>query len=120
MFYEKDRVICKYKPNHVSLYIAHCIVDCLSHIVDVLAVESNHCDPSVLHHVHVVVVDQMQALSFVQAGVREHSDLVGNMLPGSWGLELFKARSHLPTHLDDTLSDSFKFGLPFVEKGLVI
>ena len=53
----------------------------MSNILNVLAVDAGHADTTVLHQVDVMLVDKAFTLLFVQTGVREHTDLVGDVVP---------------------------------------
>lgn len=45
-----------------SFAVVDDFVDRISHIVNIFAVETHHCDSAISHHMHMMVVDQSQTL----------------------------------------------------------
>lgn len=95
-------------------------MDGLGHVVDVLAVEAHHGDAAVFEHVDVVDVDQMQRLRFGEAGVGEHADLVGYVLPTPGSIQLFQFGPQALPHADHPICNVFQFLRPLLEMGLVV
>lgn len=65
-----------------SFAVSNRIFDSLSDIVHVLAVHTRHRYSAILHQVNVMLLDQVLShLLLVQASVREHADLVSDVVP---------------------------------------
>lgn len=63
------------------------VVERLRGVLDIVSVDAAHADASGLQEVDVVLVDEAADLRLRQAGVREHADLVDDMLPGTGGFK---------------------------------
>lgn len=69
----------------------------------------------------MVFLNQDFALLDTKAGEREHTDLVGDVVPGSWGVDSLQLFSEQISHLDNSAGDVIsKFGLPGVKVVLIV
>lgn len=95
-------------------------MDGIGYVVDVLGVEAYHCDSAVFQHVDVVVIDQVHRLCLAESGEWKHANLICNMVPCSWGFQLFESWTQSLPHGDDSLSDCLQFFAPFLKISLVV
>lgn len=69
-----------------SFDLSDSFVHSFSDVVDILGVEAYHCHSAVFQHVDVVFADHVTYLCFIETSEREHSDLVGDVLPVTRGV----------------------------------
>jgi hypothetical protein len=112
--------IVKNEQSVKSLELGDCVVDGLGHVADVLAVEAHHRDASVLQHVDVVRVDQVQRLRLAQASVGEHPDLLCDVLPTAGRLQLLQLGPQSLPHADHSLGNALQLPAPLLEVALII
>jgi hypothetical protein len=96
-------------------------LDGLSEVLHVLFVDSGEADSSGLEQVDVELINQDVALLLSQASVREHADLVSNVLPVARSSDVFQSLSEESSHVENSLSDDIsELSLPFLEVVLVV
>ena len=103
-----------------SFDIDNRVIDGLSNVIDILWVESNHSDSSVFHHVNMMLVDHVQTLGLSKSCVGEHANLVSDVLPASWSIQLLYSCSQFLSDSNDTLSNTSEFRLPLVEQTITV
>jgi len=81
-------------------------MDSLGHVLNVARVQAAHVDASRLQQVYVEIVDQNAHLAFVQARVREHADLVDDVVPVAGRSQLHQLVAQRLAHLADAARHS--------------
>ena len=67
-----------------------------------------------------MLVDHVQTLGLSKSGVGEHANLVSDVLPASWSIQLLYSCSQLLSDSNDTLSNTSEFRLPLVEQTITV
>ena len=69
----------------------------------------------------MILVDQDITHFFTETCVREHADLISDMIPGARSTDLFQGLPEEISHADDSLSNNIsELNLPFIEVVLVV
>lgn len=69
----------------------------------------------------MVLIDQDFALLDGQSGKGKHTDLIGDVIPGSWGVNSFKFFSEEISHFDDSAGNIIpELSLPGIEVLFVV
>jgi hypothetical protein len=100
--------------------ISHNLVNRLGKVLNVVIVETSHADTAVLGHVDVEFFSKLKHLLLAQPSKAEHTDLVGNVVPGTGGLEFLKLAAESITHADDTARHGAQVLLPLSEEVAVV
>ena len=82
------------------LDVHHSVVDGLCNVLNVIGVDTSHRDATVFQKVDVPLVNQQLALVLGQACEREHTNLIGDVIPRPRGAQLFNGTAKLtsPAH----------------------
>jgi len=78
-------------------------VDAISNIVHIAWVEASHGNPTISSHVDVELIYHPLNLGLRQAGEGEHTNLVRDMVPCTWGALCFKCLSQRRPHLQNPI-----------------
>lgn len=103
------------RPSSISLLesTANNFVDALREVADVTLVEASHTDTSIGGHVNVRLLSEGLGLLRVQAGEAEHADLLDNVAPVTWSLEVMcQLTVQRIAHADDSVGHVLDFTLP--------
>ncbi|KAI6769329.1 hypothetical protein HG531_010433 [Fusarium graminearum] len=92
----------------------------LCKVLNVVFVETSHADTTVLGHVDVEFFSKLKYLLLAQASEAEHADLVGDVVPGTRGLELFKLGSEDVAHADDAARHGAQVLFPLSEEVAIV
>lgn len=76
-------------------------MDRLGHIINVSGVQSTHVDAARLQQVDVVIVDQGAHLALVETRVREHANLVDDVVPVAGSAQSHQLVAQRLAHLPD-------------------
>lgn len=91
-------------------------VNALREVVDITLVEAGHADTPIGSHINVRLLSESLGLLRVQAGETEHADLLDNMAPVTWSLEVVRQLvTQRITHADDAVGHVLNFPLPVRE-----
>lgn len=97
------------------------LLDAGSKVFHIVFVQPRHRDPPTLQQVHMVLVNQGFALLCRQAGVREHPDLVSDVLPTSRSPDALQLTPKHLTHLQNPEGyDFLQLSLPTLEQSFVV
>ena len=88
-------------------------VNTLCKVVNIALVEAGHADTPISSHINVRLLSESLGLLRIQAGETEHADLLDNVAPVTWSLEIVRQLvvQHI-THADDTVGHMLDFPLP--------
>jgi len=95
-----------------SLNVNNGILDSISNVFNVLGVKTSHGDSARLDQVDVVFLGEELTLFSIQSGEREHTNLVGNVIPVSGASIINQSLLEGISHFDDSVGDHFHFGQP--------
>ena len=65
-------------------------VNTLREVADVTLVEAGHADTPIGSHVNMCLLSERLGLLRIQAGEAEHADLLDNVAPVTWSLEVVR------------------------------
>ena len=101
------------------LDVHHGVVDGLCNVLNVVGVDASHRDAAVFQKVDVPLVNQQLALALGQSCEREHTNLIGDVIPRTRGAQLFNGTAKLTTHVVDAVSHEFDFSSPLRAESIV-
>ena len=103
------------RPSSISVLegATNSFVDALREVADVTLVEASHTDTSIGSHVNMRLLSEGLGLLRVQAGEAEHADLLDNVAPVTWSLEVVRQLTvQRIAHADDSVGHMLDFALP--------
>lgn len=103
-----------------SLKLSDGVVDSLSNIVDVLVVQPAHGDSAGLEEIKVLLLLQELAHLRVEAGVREHTDLLSDVIPSARCAQFLQPLPESGSHGDDPFRHDLDAVLPLLVQGRVL
>merc|ERR1719323_1067285 len=109
---ERPPCISSMRQAKLSRGKAHYLVYAVDHVLDVALVQASEGNTTRLQQVDVMLLNQALALRRCQARKREHSDLVGDVVPCSRCAFLFQALPQQSSNLEDAVRHGGKLPLP--------
>lgn len=120
-----DRSFYRSSPSTIpreitSPNLPHDGIHSLGKVLDVVGVQAGHADAAVLGHVDVELLPEPQDLGLGQAGVAEHTDLVGDVVPVARGAQLGEPGTQGRAHAENAARHGTQVLLPLGEEGDVV
>ena len=107
--------------HNSSLGLPHHLVHCLGNILDVPAIRSSHADASILRHVDMCILPNLQHLLLAQPRETKHPNLLRDMLPAPFfPIQFLKIPPQRFPHIDDTAAHGAEIGFPLFEEFRVV
>ena len=104
------------RPSFFTLTLegaTNSFVDTLREVTDVTLIEASHTDTPIGSHVNVRLLSEGFGLLRVQAGKAEHADLLDNVAPVTWSLEVVRQlTAQRIAHADNSVGHVLDFTLP--------